>query len=370
MIEAKNDSTYVDQDATDESSPKGDELTTAHQNEGQIVIHTSSDSGARESQPLSGTISSPATATDPTGVEQLSVHEQLYSAATEIQRCALRAQAKRSQAQREIALQENGSSSKGIEHKMKDIEIASRKNEKAVQLAQSTANAINLRTVVTWYVDYLFGDKGLENLHQCLNSVQQDQGADVYKTPTDDDSTPSAMMHGITCTYQKLIESSKVRGNAYQERLLEFIHFCNRQTTFWERCFVHESPERDALLAYWHVYGRSTYAQGAGWKAKPGNQIGVLLRQWIEKATGHTWATIQNEVWIGRHLKGMVRMFGHGVLCFMDTDLEDRLVKLPCSCLFLDTDILFLQIKSPQKRTRNFCLFHESHRNHVRQRLT
>jgi hypothetical protein len=240
--------------------------------------------------------------------------EQLHTAARDIQLFVYKAQLENLEAQLESAAQTAATSVAPSESRHRPV------NDRRLQVAKDDVRRVssmpairtNTQALTAWFIQGLFGDRGLENF--CSSQRQSvEQQRSKQHTASKQRDLPSDLMDRVLESYQKLRDSpgEEACEEAYQDRLRLYACFFDNLTNlrckFWQK----GSAEQRALLRYADDKGFSISLQQVAWI-------------WLTEKTGQSRSTIDDAVWRGRQIRTMIALFGEGVLYFMDSRLESE----------------------------------------------
>ena len=134
-----------------------------------------------------------------------------------------------------------------------------------VRRASSMSGIKNHTQVLTaWFVQGLFGDRGLEKFYSFQQECIKSQLAKEYTAAQR--QLPSTLMDKVLDSYQRICDSAEVTcGQAYQYRLqlcaCFFDQLTNLRLKFWQK----GSAEQGARLRYADIRSASTNSESACW---------------------------------------------------------------------------------------------------------
>lgn len=254
-------------------------------------------------------------------VSRPSLVEQLYTAARDVQIFAYKAQLNKIEAR--IGRLE-GTSPTNIALS----EPRNRYTEDRLQVAKTDVRRAssmsdvknNTRVLTAWFVQDLFGDRGLENFYSSQQECIKRQLAKEYTTPQRD--LPSTLMNSVLDSYQRICDSADMTcGQAYQDRLRLYVCFFDQLTSLRAKFWQKGSAEQRALLTYADNKDLSARSQRTDW-LKPRPSLQQVAWVWLMEQTGNSRSVIDDAIWKGRHFRTMIELFGDRVLYFMDSRLE------------------------------------------------
>lgn len=210
----------------------------------------------------------------------------------------------------------------GAQSEPYDRRISEKLERARIDVSKVSSGAIteNIRALASWYINGLFGDKGLKNFEMLvLENFVKHLGSRFDSSPKVQRATDSPLspMDRVPEMYRRLSESAMAPGEVYQDRLRLYAEFLDQKTALWLNFCTQKTSERGSLTSYAQAKGLTSPRSG-----KPRSKMPSLAWIWLENQTGHSKVLIEDAIWMGRHFKTMMRLFGGGVLCFMDSTLE------------------------------------------------
>lgn len=234
-------------------------------------------------------------------VSSISLLDRICTAAHSVQLFAYESQLRKFEAQLEGAL-DSASSEQCI-----GIEDQVKKAKDNLNRASSAANVSEIQTLATWYLQTLFGDKGRKNLY----SYRQ-------RCAASGNHIAPHLMGDLEKAFNEIRGTSGLYEEAYRDRLRFYSCFYDREIGFWLRCWDHRTVEEKELIQWrLDLATLPTFLRDIGMSGM--HYLG--FKRFVEARKLET-DTNTDEVWIGRHIRTMLRLFGDVVLYFMGSHVE------------------------------------------------
>lgn len=176
------------------------------------------------------------------------------------------------------------------------------------------------QVLTAWFVQGLFGDRGLENFYSFQQECIKPQLAKEYTAPQR--HLPSTLMDKVLDSYQIICDSAEVTcGQAYQDRLQLYAYFFDQLTNLQRKFWQKGSAEQRALLRCADIRSASTKSESTCW-LKPRLSLQQIFSEWFPGMTAQSRSTVDDAIWKGRQFRTMIALFGEGVLYSMDRHIE------------------------------------------------
>lgn len=250
-----------------------------------------------------------------------SLVQQLYTAARDIQLFAYKAQLKDLEARIERSEETSPAN-------VARSEPRNRYTEGRLQVAKDDVSRAlsmhgvrnNTRALTAWFIQGLFGDRGLDNFYSSQQEYLKRRLAKEHTAPQRD--LPLTPMDKVLVSYQRIRDCAGLPyGQAYQDRLRLYVCFFDQLTSLRNRFWQRGSAEQRALLAYAedkHLSAPSERTESL----KPRPSMQQVAWVWLTERTGQSRSVIDDAIWKGRQIRTMIDLFGDGVLYFMNSYLE------------------------------------------------
>lgn len=185
----------------------------------------------------------------------------------------------------------------------------------------------NTRALTAWFVQGLFGNKGLENFYSSQRELVKQQRSTQLIAPRAEQERELSLnlMDRVVESCQRICDSTTSTGasrDAYHDRLRLFACFFDQLTSLRRKFWQKGSAEQRALLQW-----ADDRASGLSERTDRPKLVGSLQRtawMWLIEKTGESRTTIDAAIWKGRQIRTMIALFGDGVLYFMDSRLESE----------------------------------------------
>jgi len=258
-------------------------------------------------------------------VSRPSLVEQLYTAARDVQILAYKVQLNEIEAQLEpagttaaakIALNERWN------RYTEDDRLRMAKYD--LKRASSPHIMKHIRGLTAWFVQRLFGDRGLENFYSSQREHIGQQRSEENMAPQvgQERELPSNLMDKVLNSYQRIRDSATdMQGEAYRDRLRLYACFFDQMTSLRRKFWQKGSAEQRTLLQYADDKAASI-PSGSTRGLKPKQSLQQVAWEWLPEKTGQSRSTVDDAIWKGRQLRTMIALFGDGVLYFVDSQLE------------------------------------------------
>lgn len=181
----------------------------------------------------------------------------------------------------------------------------------------------NTHALLAWYVQDLFGRKGLENFYSSQRECIEQQYPKQHVAPKalQERELSLNLMERVVESYRRLHDSTGACGEAYQDRPRLYACFFDQLTSLRCKFWRKGSTEQRALLQ-WAEDREVSGPSGRTDRSKPKPSLQQVVWTWLMDQTGQSRSVIDDAVWKGRHVRTMIALFGEGVLYFWDSHLE------------------------------------------------
>jgi hypothetical protein len=252
------------------------------------------------------------------------LHQRLLTTATDVRLAALHARLLKCEHDYEIA--ENPAAAQGLS----TSSTIQRKNDEASKKAFKALKRANealindwpdLQNTTTWFIQDLFGDTGLQNLCQQISQSSQADQSSLFEASIGDSGQLVDLMDQVPQTYRDLAKGGPALEDSYVAPFQLLVHFQEQHKTLWSKLMQEDSAERQALL----LQSKKALADlDDNSLTIHGRKVVHLAWKWIEEKINHTKGTMVKHLVVSHHLKAMIKVFGRGVLHFMDKRLETK----------------------------------------------
>lgn len=149
------------------------------------------------------------------------------------------------------------------------------------------------RALTAWFVQGLFGEKGLENLYSSQRERIERQSSEEHVVPRRDPRM--TLTSKILDTYQRIRNTAgTIYGQAYQARLRLYVCFYDQLTSLRHKFWQKGSAEQRALLRYWEDKGLSASMDTTDWN--PRSSLQQIAWVWLTEKTGHSRSVIDDAI--------------------------------------------------------------------------
>ena len=256
-----------------------------------------------------------------------SLVEQLYTAARDVQNFAYKARLNEVEAQLE-PVSTTAAAKFALNERWNRYTENDRLRMVKYDLERASSPHImkHIRALTAWFVQRLFGDRGLESFYSSQRERAEQYHAKGYMAlpaHRQEREPPSNMMDRVLDSYQRICDSATVEahGEAYRDRLRLYACFFDQMTSLRRKFWQKGSAEQRALLQYAGDKAASTTSESTR-RLKPKLSLQQVAWEWLPEQTCQSRSTVDDAVWKGRQLRTMIALFGDGVLYFMDSHLE------------------------------------------------
>jgi hypothetical protein len=258
------------------------------------------------------------------------LHQKLLTAAMDVRLAAIHTRLIKCEHDHEIASKSaaaEGASTNSANQRKKDtaskLAFLAIKGAKQALRSDWAHDNTEVQNTTTWFIQYLFGDMGLQNLSQHIRQSTQSNQSSISEANAGNGGQPIDLMDKVLQSYQKLVESDPDIEDSYLARFRLVVEFQEQHRTLWCMFLQADSTERQALLLQSKGEGLLTDSED-NFPNLHESRVLNLGWKWIERSTHHAKDTIVEQLYVSHHLKAMMKVLGRGVLYFMDKRLETR----------------------------------------------